>query len=124
LEKKGLPYLYNPNLIIGENKIDGINKNFAEFMEFEHWERCTNHANHNLGITTAVSNAESGIQHIVRKASRHKDANTQKRYFKEGPQTMQAYIKVMMGNIYHHQPSHPNIKRRRLIHVRLQRRLM
>jgi len=101
-KNKGLPYLYNPNLIIGENKIDGINKDFAEFMEFEHWERCTNHSNRKLGITTAVSNAESGIQHIVMKASRHKDANTQKRYLKEGPQTMQAYSKAMMGK---HVPS-------------------
>jgi len=66
-EKK--PYLYKPNLWIGENKIDGINKDFAKYMGFTNWERCTNHSTHKLGITNAVSNADKGIQHIVAKAS-------------------------------------------------------
>jgi len=96
------PYLYNPNLLIGENNIDGINKDFAEFIGLENWERCTNHSNRKLGISTAVSNAPTGIQHVVAKASRHKDVNTQKRYFKESADTMQAYSRAITGK---HVPS-------------------
>jgi len=102
VEKEKKPYLYNPNLIIGENNIDGINKEFAEFIGLEIWERCTNHSNRKLGISTAVSNAPTGIQHVVAKASRHKDVNTQKRYFKESVDTMQAYSRAITGK---HVPS-------------------
>jgi len=100
--RENKPYLYNPNLIIGENSIDGINKEFAEFIGLQNWERCTNHSNRKLGISTAVSNAPTGIQHVVAKASRHKDVNTQKRYFKESADTMQAYNRAITGK---HVPS-------------------
>jgi hypothetical protein len=38
-----LPYLYNENQPVGENKIDGSTKEFVQAMGFENWERCTNH---------------------------------------------------------------------------------
>jgi hypothetical protein len=44
-----------------------------------------------------VSNAVTGIQHIVSKAARHKDVNTHKKYFKESADTMQSYNKAMTG---------------------------
>jgi hypothetical protein len=97
-------YLYNPNLCVGENKIDGINKDFVQLCGFTDWEKCTNHSKRKLSVTTAVSNADKGIQQLVSKACRHKDANTQKRYFKESTDTMQSYNRAVLGK---HVPS-PN----------------
>jgi hypothetical protein len=101
-KKNDCPYLYNPDLWIGENNIDGIKKKFVEYIGFENWEQCTNHSNQKLGITTAVSNAPEGIQHVIAKASRHKNVNTQKLYFKESADTMQAYSRAILGK---HVPS-------------------
>ncbi len=61
-----------------------------------------NHSNQKLGITTAVSNAPEGIQHVIAKASRHKNVNTQKPYFKESSDVMQAYSRAISGK---HVPS-------------------
>jgi hypothetical protein len=96
------PYLYNPNLCVGENNIDGINKDLARLCGFTEWERCTNHSNRKLGVTTAVSNADKGSQHLVSKACWHKDANTQKRYVKESTETMHSYNRAVLGK---HVPS-------------------
>ena len=101
-KKNNEPYLYNPNLWVGENNIDGINKEFAEYIGFDNPERCTNHSNRKLGISTAVTNAPVGIQHVVAKASRHKNVNTQKHYFKESSDVMQAYSRAISGK---HVPS-------------------
>ncbi|MFY7882254.1 MAG: hypothetical protein ACOVR6_08160 [Fimbriimonas sp.] len=92
-----LPYLYNHNLVLGEHSVVTATKEFAERMGFEDWERCTNHSNRKMGISVAVSNGETGIQHIISKTSRHKDANTQKRYFKESNETMKSYNKAILG---------------------------
>jgi len=101
-KKNNEPYLYNLNLWVGENTIDGINKEFAEYIGFENPERCTNHSNYKHGISTAVINAPVGIQHVVAKASRHKIVNTQKHYFKESGDIMQAYSRAISGK---HVPS-------------------
>jgi hypothetical protein len=101
-KKNDEPYLYNPNLWVGENNINGINKQFAEYIGFDNPECCTNHSNCKLGISTAVSNAPVGIQHVVAKASRHKNVNTQKHYFKESSDVMQAYSRAISGK---HVPS-------------------
>lgn len=95
--KKDLPYLYNPNVWVGENQIDGINKDFAQYCGFTNWQRCTNHSNRKLGVTTAVLNAKVGIQHIISTACCHKDANMQKRYFVESARTMQAFSRAVLG---------------------------
>jgi hypothetical protein len=95
--KKKLPYKYNPNCVLEEHNITDVTKEFAEDMGFDQWQKCTNHSNRKLGISTAVSNAPTGIQHVVSKAARHKDANTQNRYFKESTDTMQSYNKAITG---------------------------
>jgi hypothetical protein len=115
--KKDLPYLYNPNVWVGENQIDGINKDFAQYCGFTNWQRCTNHSNRKLGVTTAVLNAKVGIQHIISTACCHKDANMQKRYFVESARTMQAFSRAVLGK---HVPSPSktptkNPKKRRVI---------
>jgi hypothetical protein len=97
LWKKNLPYKYNPNCVLGEHNITDVTKEFAEEMGFDQWQKCTNHSNRKLGISTVVSNAATGIQHIVSKAARHKDVNTHKKYFKESADTMQSYNKAMTG---------------------------
>jgi hypothetical protein len=74
----------------------------VQLCGFTEWERCTNHSNRKLGVTTVVSNADKGIQHLVSKACRHKDANTQKRYFKESTESMHSYNRAVLGK---HVPS-------------------
>lgn len=83
--------------MLGEHKVEIATKEFAERMGFTKWEKCTNHSNHKMGISVAVSNAETGIQHIISKTSWHKDANTQKHYFRELNDTMRAYNKAILG---------------------------
>jgi hypothetical protein len=96
------PYQYNPNLCVGENNVGGINKDLARLCSLTEWERCTNHSYRKLGVTTAVSNADKGSQYLVSKACWHKDANTQKRYFKESMETMHSYNRAVLGK---HVPS-------------------
>ncbi len=57
---------------MGENSIDGITKKFAKEMGFEDWERCTNHGNRKLGLTTAMTNADTVIAPVVLGTGRQK----------------------------------------------------
>ena len=38
-------YMGRVDVWIRENKIDGINKDFAQLCGFTEWEKCTNHSN-------------------------------------------------------------------------------
>jgi hypothetical protein len=102
-----LPYLYNENQPVGENTIDGCTKEFAKAMGFENWERCTNHGNRKLGITTAMTNAEKGIAPIVLGAARHKNYNTSLGYQKPNKHMYQTYNNAIVGKHVKSPPKSP-----------------
>ncbi len=63
------PYLYNPKKPVGENSIDRNTKEFTKEMGFLNWERCTNHGNRKLAITTAMTNADKGMASVILKVA-------------------------------------------------------
>ncbi len=79
---KNLPYLYNEKQPIRENSINKNTKEFAKEMGFDNWERCTNHDNRKLGITTIVTNADAGVNPLMLKVTRHKKIQTSMSYQK------------------------------------------
>jgi hypothetical protein len=80
MKQQHKPYLYNKKQPVGENSIDGNMKEFVKEMGFANWERCTNHGNRKLGITTAVTNADKSISTVVLKVARHKNITSQQPY--------------------------------------------
>jgi hypothetical protein len=102
-----LPYLYNENQPVGENKIDGCTKEFAKAMGFENWERCTNHGNRKLGITTAMTNADKGIAPIVLGAARHKNYNTSLGYQLPNKDMYHTYNNALVGKHVKSPPKSP-----------------
>jgi hypothetical protein len=70
---------------LGENTIAKANKMFAEITGFENWERCTNHGNRALAITTVTTNAEKGCEKIMMGTARHADIQVSLGYQQENP---------------------------------------
>jgi hypothetical protein len=93
-----LPYLYNKRQPMGENSIDGNTKDFAKQMGFDNWQRCTNHGNRKLGITTAVTNAEKNISTVILKVARHKNITSQQPYQQTNVDMLHNYNTAIVGN--------------------------
>jgi hypothetical protein len=66
-------------------------------MGFENWERCTNHGSRRLGITTAMSNADTVIAPVVLGTSRHKNFNTSLTYQKTTNKMRHSYDNAIHG---------------------------
>ncbi len=103
-----LPYLYNEKKPVGENNIDGNTKDFAKEMGFDNWQRCTNHGNRKLGITTIVTNADAGIAPLMLQVTRHKRIQTSMAYQKENPQMQKTYNKAVVGKHVNSPPESPD----------------
>jgi hypothetical protein len=103
-----LPYLYNEKQPIGENSIDANTKEFAKEMGFDNWQRCTNHGNRKLGITTIVTNADAGVAPLMLKVSEQKNIQTSMSYQKENPTMQKTYDKALIGKHVNSPPKSPN----------------
>jgi hypothetical protein len=106
-----MPHLYNEKKPMGENSIDGITKEFAKEMGFENWERCTNHGNRKLGLTTAMTNTETVIAPIVLGTGRHKNFNTSLTYVKSNPRMRHKYDNAIHGKHSKSPPASPKHKK-------------
>jgi hypothetical protein len=101
------PYLYNPKKPIGENSIDGNTKEFAREMGFENWERCTNHGNRKLAITTAMTNADKGMAPVILGVARQKDFKTSLIYQKQNQHMYDTYDSAIVGKHVKSPPKNP-----------------
>lgn len=106
--KKKLPYLYSKKKPIGENNVDGNTKEFAQEMGFANWEKCTNHGNRKLGITTLVTNADKGCMPLILKTTRHKNIKTSLDYQKENPDMQETYNHSIIGKHVAPPPKSPD----------------
>jgi hypothetical protein len=69
----------------------------AEEMGFEDWEKCTGHGLRKMGITHAMTYAETNIAPVGLGASRHKSYQTSLRYQKPNDDMYMAYNKAICG---------------------------
>jgi hypothetical protein len=104
---KKLPYLYNKNLPLGENTISTANKKFAQLIGFENWERCTNHGNRALAITTVATNAEKGCEKIMCGTARPSTLQVSLGYQRENPKMRKTYDKALTGKHSNTPPASP-----------------
>jgi hypothetical protein len=92
-----VPYIYNEKLNLGVNTIGPLCKEMAEEMGFEDWEKCTGHGLRKMGITHAMTYAETNIAPVGLGASRHKSYQTSLRYQKPNDDMYMAYNKAICG---------------------------
>jgi len=103
-------YMYNPKLPVGENTVGPLCKEMAEEMGFERWEKCTGHGLRKMGITNAMTYAETNIAPVVLGASRHKNYQTSLAYQKPNDDMYRSYNKAIKGK---HGSSPPKKKQRK-----------
>ena len=96
-KEAGLPYLYNKNKVIGENKIGDSQKEFAKSCGFTNWERCTNHGNRKFAITKLVSNADRNCGILIQGAARHKSISTHSIYHKTNATLQASFQRALTG---------------------------
>jgi hypothetical protein len=102
-------YMYNPKLPVGENTVGPLCKEMAEEMGFDRWEKCTGHGLRKMGITNAMTYAETNIAPVVLGASRHKNYQTSLAYQKPNDDMYRSYNKAIKGK----HGSSPPTKRQR-----------
>jgi len=98
LYHKGLyPYLYNELLPVGGNTVGPLCVELAKDMGFENWEKCTGHGLRKMGITPAMSYAETNIAPVVLGMARHKNYQTSLTYQKPNDAMYKSYNKTLAG---------------------------
>jgi hypothetical protein len=102
-------YMYNPKLPVGENTVGPLCKEMAEEMGFDRWEKCTGHGLRKMGITNAMTYAETNIAPVVLGASRHKNYQTSLAYQRPNDDMYRSYNKAIIGR----HVSSPPTKRQR-----------
>jgi hypothetical protein len=89
------PYIYNDKLNVGVNTVGPMCKEMAEETGFDEWEKCTGHGLRKIGITHAMTYAETNIAPVVLGASRHKSYQTSLRYQNPNDDVYMAYNKAI-----------------------------
>ena len=69
----------------------------AKDMGFENWEKCTGHGLRKMGITPAMSYAETNIAPVVLGMARHKNYQTSLTYQKPNDAMYKSYNKALAG---------------------------
>ncbi len=69
----------------------------AKDMGFENWEKCTGHGLRKMGITPAMSYAETNIAPVVLGMARHKNYQTSLTYQKPNDAMYKSYNKTLAG---------------------------
>jgi hypothetical protein len=77
-------------------------------MGFDMWEKCTGHGLRKMGITNAMTYAETNIAPVVLGASQHKNYLTSLAYQKPNNDMYRSYNKAISGR---HVPSPPKVHR-------------
>jgi hypothetical protein len=81
----------------------------AEEMGFDCWEKCTGHGLCKMGITNAMTYAETNVAPVVLGASRHKNYQTSLAYQKPYDDMYRSYNRALLGR----HVSSPPTKRQR-----------
>jgi hypothetical protein len=95
------------------NTVGPLCKEMAEEMGFDDWEKCTGHGLRKMGITHAMTYAETNIARVVLGASRHKSYQTSLRYQKPNDDMYMAYNKAICGRHVLSPPKQVRTKRQK-----------
>jgi len=109
------PYIYNPKLPVGANTVGPLCQEMALEMGFDMWEKCTGHGLRKMGITNAMTYAETNIAPVVLGASRHKNYQTSLAYQKPNDDMYRSYNKAMLGRHVPSPPKRSRSKRRKKV---------
>ena len=60
--KDPLPFLSNPNQVIGPGTIGKCMKQIAQICEFDNWQKCTNHGNRAYAVTILINGTENKLK--------------------------------------------------------------